>query len=130
MCRIGLAESNNPYIVPVNFGYEDGCLYIHSAKEGRKIDILRLNNKVCFEVDIDHDLVRAESACKWSMRYRSVIGFGRAFFVDDFEEKRKALDIIMQHYSNNSYEYSENLVEKAAIIRIEIDSMTGKRSGY
>ena len=131
VCRIGLSENNVPYIVPLNFGYKDNCLYFHSAKEGKKIDMIRKNNSVCFEIDMDTELVEAENACGWGMKYYSIIGFGKAFLVDDFDEKRKALDIIMEHYSGkSSFEYSEEAVINTAIIKVEMESMTGKKSGY
>lgn len=131
VCRVGLSENNVPYIVPVNFGYRDNCLYFHSAKEGKKIDMIRGNNNVCFEIDIDSEVVKGEKACGWTMKYYSIIGFGRAFFVEGFEEKRKALDIVMEHYAGkSSFEYSEGAVNNAAIIKVEIESMTGKKSGY
>lgn len=130
MCRIALADGGAPYVVPVNFGYQDGCLYFHSDREGKKMDILRRNSRVCFEVDIDQELVRRKTACQWGMRYRSVIGFGRAFFVEGREEKRAALDIIMQHYSDGPFQYDEKQVDEVAIVRVEIDSMTGKQAGY
>lgn len=130
VCRIAFADSNEPYVVPVNFGFEGRCLYFHSAPEGRKIDIIRRNNRVCFEVDVDHELVKGKTACKWGMRYRSVIGFGRAFLVEDLAGKRRALDVIMLHYSGELHEYPDDEVEGVAIVRVEIDSMTGKQSGY
>lgn len=126
VCRIGLSEDGVPYVIPVNFGYKDNRLYFHSATQGRKIDILRRNNNVCFEMDIDHELVKSETPCNWTMKYRSVIGFGKAFFVDDFKGKTEALKIIMHHYSDGSYEFSENQMKDVAIIRIEIDSIIGK----
>ncbi len=130
VCRIALSENNTPYIVPVLFGFKDNCLYVHSAREGKKIDIIRKNNKVCFEFDIDVELVRSEKACKWDAKYYSVIGFGKAYLVDDVEEKRRALDIIMEHYSDDSYEYSEELINNLIIIKIVMESLTGKKSGY
>jgi len=131
VCRIALSENNVPYIVPLNFGYKDNCLYFHSAKEGKKIDMIRRNNDVCFEIDIDNEIIKGENACGWSMKYYSIIGFGRAFFVEGFEEKWKALDIVMEHYAGkSSFEYSEEGVNNAAIIKVEIESMTGKKSGY
>jgi nitroimidazol reductase NimA-like FMN-containing flavoprotein (pyridoxamine 5'-phosphate oxidase superfamily) len=130
VCRIALSDNNVPYLVPVNFGYQDGCLYIHTAGEGMKIDIIRRNNRVCFEMEADLELTKGPTACKWGMRYSSVIGFGRASLVEGSEEKRAALDIIMRHYSGDSHDYSEKLVDKVAIIRVEIDTMTGKQSGY
>lgn len=130
VCRIGLSENNVPYIVPLSFGYKDNCLYFHSAKEGKKIDMIRRNNNACFEIDIDSEVVKGENACGWTMKYYSIIGFGRAFLIEDFEEKRKVLDIVMEHYAGkSSLEYSEQAVNNAAIIKVEIESMTGKKSG-
>ena len=131
VCRIGLCENNTPYVVPVIFGYKENCLYFHSARKGKKIDILKQNSNVCFEMDIDHELTKAESPCDWDMKYRSVIGFGKASFVDDLEEKRKVLNTILEHYSGgNSHEYPEKLLSYTLIIKIEIESITGKQSGY
>lgn len=131
VCRIGLSENNVPYIVPLIFGYKDNCLYFHSAREGKKIDMIGSNNGVCFEIDIDNEIVKGEEACGWSMKYYSVIGFGKAFLVEGFEEKREALDIIMEHYSGKlTFEYPEEAVNNAAIIKVKIERMTGKKSGY
>lgn len=130
VCRIGLCENNVPYVVPLVFGYKDNCLYFHSVPEGKKIDLIKHNNNVCFELDTDLQLVKSETACSWDMKYYSVIGFGKAFLIDDPEEKRKALNIIMEHYSNNSHEYPVNEINKVTIIKVKIDSMTGKKSGY
>jgi len=129
VCRLGLSDDNTPYIVPVCFGYRDGRIYIHSAREGRKIDIIKKNNQVCFEVDVDVEPVPGEPACKWTIRYKSVIGFGTASLVDNRDEKIHALNVIMDHYSGaGSYEFEPLPVDLTAIIRIEIHSMTGKRS--
>ena len=130
VCRLALSEEDRPYIVPLCFGYEDDTLYFHSAREGRKLDILRKNNKVCFEFDIDHEIVEADDACKWTMKYQSVIGAGKGSIIEDLESKRKALNIIMQHYSGNFYEYPDKIVKKTVIIKVEIEHMTGKQSGY
>jgi nitroimidazol reductase NimA-like FMN-containing flavoprotein (pyridoxamine 5'-phosphate oxidase superfamily) len=131
LCRIGLSENEIPYVIPVNFGYKDNKIYFHSAPMGKKIEILKKNNNVCFEIDIDHELVMSDNICNSSMKYRSIIGYGKAFFIDDLNEKRDALNIIMNHYtSNDSHDYNERLLKKLAIIRIKIHTMTGKKSGY
>jgi len=130
VCRLGLCENEHPYIVPLCFGYKDNTLYFHSAPEGRKLDILKKNNNVCFEFDIDHDLAKAEKACDWGMKYQSVTGFGKAVVIDDTEAKRKALDVIMGNYSNRSFTYPTETIRNTAIIKVQIQSMTGKKSGY
>lgn len=130
VCRVAFSENDVPYIVPLNFGYKDDCLYFHSAADGKKIDIIKQNNQVCFEVDVDQEVVKSETPCNWEMKYRSVIGFGKASFVDHLEEKRRALNIIMEHYSVDSYEYPEDAINNVAIVKVEIESMTAKKSGY
>ncbi len=95
---------------------------------GKKIDMIKTNNRVCFELDIDHEVVKAENPCDWNMKYRSVIGYGRASLLDEIEEKRRALDIILDHYSGRVHEYKEKMVDHLAIIKVEIQSMTGKKS--
>jgi hypothetical protein len=130
VCRLGLCDGNQPYIVPLCFGYKDNALFIHCAKEGKKLDIIRKNNNVCFEVDIDHEVVKGTSACKWSFKYKSVIGFGKAVLVEDIEAKRKALDVIMRQFSANTFDYPQETIRKTTIIKVEIESMTGKQSGY
>lgn len=128
VCRIGLSENNIPYIVPMSFGYKDNTLYLHSAPEGRKIDMLKKNPHVCFECDILNEVVASDHPCSWGMDYQSVIGFGTASFIDDPEEKKQALNIIMEKYAGKSFEFPESTIRKTAVINIAISSMTGKRS--
>ena len=128
VCRLGLADEGLPYIVPLCFGYRNNTLYFHSAKEGRKIEILKRNNQVCFEFDIDTQIHAGKTACAWGMNYRSVIGYGTASFVDDPAEKRNALDIIMRQYADGAFTYSDKTLKKTLVIKVEISSMTGKKS--
>ena len=128
VCRLALSDGDQPYIVPLSFGYQDRTLYFHSALEGKKIDILRKNNRICFEFDVNNKIIEAEKACKWGMKYQSVIGFGKAVFVENAEEKQKALNIIFSHYSDRNSQFPDKAIKKIAIIKIEIESMTGKHS--
>jgi len=129
VCRIAMAEGDVPYIVPVNFAVSAGCLYFHCATSGRKIDMLRKNHTVCFEVDMPGDLVRNESACSWGMKYRSVIGFGQADFIEHAAEKKQALDILMKKYAgNDGFSYDDDQLDKVCVIGVRIDTISGKRS--
>jgi nitroimidazol reductase NimA-like FMN-containing flavoprotein (pyridoxamine 5'-phosphate oxidase superfamily) len=130
VCRIAMYDAGQPYIVPVSFGYRDGALYFHSSARGKKIDVLRKNNAVCVEFDVDHEVTKAEHPCQWGVRYRSVIGFGRAFFVEDEEEKAQALDAIVAHYGGEPQDYPPTTLEKTTVVRIEIQGATAKISGY
>lgn len=130
VCRIGLVDGDEPYIVPVSFGYENNAIYFHSAQEGRKVDLLKNNNKVCFEIDTDIEIIRSETACKWHTKYRSVIGIGKATFLTDNQEKVHGLEVIMRHYSPSAFQFSQDRLELVLVVRIDIDSMSGKKSGY
>ncbi len=130
VCRLALSLDDTPYVVPMSFGYAAETIYFHSAREGKKIDIIKKNNKVCFEFDIDHEIVKSEKACKWSMKFRSVIGFGKASFIDNMEEKQHALNIIMQNYTDKTFQFPEKNLENTLVIKIDIDHMVGKQSGY
>ncbi len=129
VCRVGLSNDNFPYIVPLCFGYKDNTIYVHGSLEGKKIDILKKNSNVCFEFDIDAGIVKNENACDWGIRYRSIIGFGKASFIDNPEQKRNALNIIMNQYSEGAFEFPDSMINKTSVIKIEITNMTGKRSG-
>ena len=131
VCRLALCENNIPYIVPMNYGYKDGYLYVHGAKEGKKTDMIAANPNVCFEVDMDHELVKGENGSEWTYKYHSVIGYGKAEILQAFEEKKQGLDIIMEHYSGSfEHQYPEAAVHAVSVIRIKIEEMTGKKSGY
>jgi len=126
VCRLAMAHENLPYIVPLCFGYKDNALYFHSANTGKKLDILKENREVCFEFDIDCEVRKGSEACEWGMLFRSVIGHGRASFVESSAAKRRALDIIMRQYGSNQTDYPDAKVRNTVVIRVDIDSMTGK----
>jgi len=128
VCRLALSDGDKPYIVPLCFGYKDKALYFHGAYEGRKMDILKKNQMVCFEFDIDTEIIEAENPCHWSMKYLSVIVFGKAVFLESFDEKKKAIDIIMSQYSDREFQFPDIAIERTAVIKVEIERMTGKQS--
>src|SRR5664280_1690743 len=111
VCRLAMCDERQPYVVPLNFGY-DGCfLYFHAAREGRKIDVIRRNNRVGFEFDILHDIVISDKACNCSARYESVIGSGMAVIVDTIEDKIAALKWIMRQYENGARDFIEKKLD-------------------
>lgn len=130
VCRLGLSVNDQPYIVPLNFGYEKNELHFHCSKAGKKLDMIRKNNHVCFEIESDMELIKSEHACVgWTMHYASVIGFGKAFIVDELEEKKRSLEIIMKQYTGKKgYEYTEKNLRGVGIIKVLIESMTGKKN--
>jgi len=131
VCRIGLADGDWPYLVPMNFVYADGHVYLHSAGEGRKIEILKRNNRVCFEAESGVELVRSERACDFGARYVSVIGIGTASFVTDLAGKSRILDLFMEKYAGGGgWSYPPAALRAVTVIRVDIETLTGKASGY
>lgn len=129
VCRLGLSYHDIPYVVPMNYGYQDNCLYFHSAKAGKKLDIIRKNPHVCFEIDLETQVIKREKPCHWGMKYKSVIGFGVAELIPEVAAKKEALKIILKHYTTESFEFSDQDVENVEIIKVEINEMSGKKSG-
>jgi len=131
VCRIALAINNIPYIVTMNFGYSGGenpSIFFHCANEGRKLEIIRKNKYVCFEMDIDHQIFRGTMGCDWGMKYRSVVGYGNISIITEKEAKKTGLDCIMKHYGGeNEYIYDERVFANTTVLRLDIKEMTGKK---
>lgn len=129
--RIALCEKEQPYIVPVNYGYENDCFYIHSASSGKKIDMIKNNKAVAFEIEGRLELVKGDKPCRFTMHYESIIGKGKISFVENYNEKIKGLNALMRHYSEaESFSYDEEMVHRLLILKIEVETMTGKQSGF
>ena len=120
-----------PYIVPLNYGFCDDFIIIHCAGEGKKIDLMKENNKVAFNVAVDAEVVRnEEDPTKFTMKYKSVSGRGIAEFIEDAKEKREALEIMMGHYRGPKGPITEEKLGVTAVIKIRITEMTGKVNRY
>jgi len=127
ICRLGLVDNDEPYIIPVCFGYERGALYFHGSLKGRKVELIKKNNKVCFEMDIDAELEKSEDPCKWTMKGKSVVGVGRASILEDDGEKSHALRLIMEHYSEGDFSLPKPALDSVSVVRVDISNITGKK---
>jgi hypothetical protein len=130
VCRLGLSDDGQPYVVPLAFGYDGRAVYFHCAREGRKLDILAKNKSVCLEFDIVEGMVEDIQACGWGIRYQSVIAFGSAKVIEDINEKREALAVLMEHYSNRSFSFPDSKLAITSVIKVEISGITGKQSKH
>jgi len=126
VCRIALCENGQPYVVPLNFGYDGEHLYFHSANTGKKIEIIKQNNRVGFEFDILHEIITAETPCEWGTKYESVVGNGIAEFIESQQEKAKALECILSQYGGSFNEFNDFSLSSVTIIRVTIVSISGK----
>jgi nitroimidazol reductase NimA-like FMN-containing flavoprotein (pyridoxamine 5'-phosphate oxidase superfamily) len=123
--HLAMAGEGGPYVVPVNFGYDGQRIWIHCAEAGRKLDLLAADPRVCFEVCVDVRIVPGKQ-CGWGARFRSVVGFGTAVLVADPAEKTRGLGVLIEHYSGRSEVVSLEKTTGVAVLRIDIESMTGK----
>ena len=131
ICRIGLADEGGPYVVPVNFGYDGSSLYFHCAPEGRKLEMIKKDRRVCVEFEVDYQLVAPDGPpCNWTARYRSVIGFGLASLIEGEEEKSAALNAVCEHYGSRPYPFSPRDLARVTMVKINVESLSGKQSGY
>ncbi len=129
VCRVALAKDNLPYLVPLCFGYDGVALYVHTAAEGKKIEHFEANQQVCFEFERNVELRRDPHwACKWSMSYESVIGYGTISELLEPLAKERALNEIMRQYSGKNWPFDAVAVAAVRIWKVEITSMTGKQS--
>ena len=128
--HLGLAVDNEPYVVPMNYGYtmEDGnlVLYLHSAVRGKKLDMIRENPRVFFEMDCDLVPFEGKVPCQYGIAYSSLMGRGTARIVEDVEEKKKAMSILMKTQTEKDFLFEDRLVSIVAVIRIDVLEYTAK----
>ncbi len=128
VCHLAMVDDGKPYIVPLNFVYHDGAIIVHSAKNGRKVDILKKNPQVCFQLETTNpNIVRnGEQPCDWGTSYRSIIGYGTAEILDSNEDKIQALNAFVRRFDAGNHTFPASEVQATTVIRIKIDSLTAK----
>ncbi len=131
VCRVALFNKEYPYIVPLNFGsnYDPECLelYFHCANEGLKLDLIKENNHVAFEMDCSHRLVTGETACEYTMEFESVCGEGIIEILNT-EEKRAALVLLMKQYSDaESFQFQDSVLDRVTALKLKVQNIKGKR---
>ncbi|MCL2336383.1 MAG: pyridoxamine 5'-phosphate oxidase family protein [Firmicutes bacterium] len=132
LCHVAMVEDGLPYVVPLNYGYQilDGGrleLYFHSALAGRKLDILRRNNKVCFEMAYEGEPVHAETPCQSGYYFASVIGFGETEFIKDDSLKCTALSVIFKHQTGRDVAFTAKQAQTVCVFKIVSTDFTGKK---
>lgn len=132
VCRLGMVDGDKPYVVPMNFGYQmtgsELTFFLHCAKEGRKLSLLKKNNQVCLELDQMKELITGEKGCDYSCYYESFIGEGQAVLIEDAESKIAALNTIMKHQTGqDGFAYDQRVVDQTTLITVSLTSYAGKR---
>ena len=131
VCHIGMTEGNRPYVIPMNFGAEweeNGVvIYLHCAREGKKLEILRGNPNVCFEADCSHNLIEANKACGYGYEFSSVIGSGRVEILEDPTEKAHGLSCLMFHQTGKHFSFTDTETDSVSVLKIKLEDFSGKR---
>ena len=128
--HLGLSVNDEPYVVPMNYGYtmEDGKLviYLHSAVKGKKLEMVRTNPRVCFNIDCDRMPFEGRVPCQYGMVYSSILGRGTAALVEDPEDKMEAMSILMKTQPGKDFTFNERLVSIVTVIRIDVTEYSAK----
>lgn len=129
--HLGLVDGDEPYVVPMNYGYtmegDDLTLYMHCAVKGRKLDIIRENPKVFFQMECDVEPFAGRVACQYGTTYASIMGRGVAELVEDVEEKKSALSVFMKSQTGKDFSFDDRMVSIVAIIKVRALDYTAKR---
>ena len=134
VCRIAMVDNGKPYVIPLSFGYvweeNNPTFYFHCASEGRKIDILKMNADICFEVDFMRNVIgdmTADNACSFSVEYASIVANGKAIIVTEPEERLRALSEILFHQTGRlDWGFNDDSLSKTVVVRIDVTTLTGK----
>jgi len=128
-CHLSCCIDNTPYIVPLSYGYDGKSVYFHSAQQGKKTSILMENPRVCLAFEIGMELIPdLDKACDWGVQFMSVIANGTAERLSNSADKHYGLNEIMKHYSGKSWDFPESEIGKTDIWKIEIETISGKKS--
>lgn len=132
VCYVGMIDVNGmPYVIPMNFGYANDIIYLHSAQEGSSIRALELNPNVCITFCTEPMLTyqNEEVACSYRMKGSSVICRGKVVFEEDFDKKVEALNITMKQYTERKFTYSTPAVNNVKVWKVEVEDVSTKIFG-
>lgn len=128
--HLGLVDGDEPYVVPMNYGYtyenEKLTIWLHCARQGRKLDVIRANNKVFFEMEYGITPFEGEVACKYGITYSSIMGRGTAEIIEDVETKKLALSALMKAQTGKDFTFEDRMAEVVGVIRIDVIEFTAK----
>lgn len=139
--RIAAVDNEGVFIVPVSFGYDwadpadlEGsdeprlALWVHSAVEGRKVDVFDAEPRVAIEMDVQEGVITGNYACAYSYAYRSIVGTGTVHRIQSPEMKRYGLERIMAHLAPDALPgFTDQALARTKIYCIDIEKFTGKQ---
>ena len=132
-CTIAMVDpEGKPYVIPMNFGFDGEYVYFHGSQKGKKAELLRKKPEVCILFSTDHELryVTEDVACSWSMKYRSVLAYGKVTFVEDEAEKVAHLNQVMKNYSPKEFKYNPPSIREVCCWKVDVERFEGRVYGY
>ena len=132
VCFIGITERDgSPYVIPMNFGYSEGEIILHSGPEGKHVNLINIDNRICVTFCSVRKLVNQhpDVACSYSMLSKSVLCKGKVTFIEDLTEKEAAMNLTMKNYTDKTFKYSKPALMNVKIWRVAIEEMTAKAFG-
>jgi len=133
VCFVGIIESDgSPYVIPMNFGYANDEIILHSGPEGKHLSLLNEDNRVCVTFCGDRRLVyqHPDVACSYSMNSKSVLCKGKVTFIEDLEEKEATLKLTMKNYTDRTtFKFSKPALVNVKVWRVSVEEMTAKAFG-
>lgn len=131
ICRVAMTDDREPYVVPMNCGWDGRHLLLHAASEGRKLEILRANPRVCVEFEEDVQIITGPTGEECTAAYVTVIGTGTAVFITDQQTKADDLNAIVRqcHPGMPDEQFTESTLARVAVLEVQFDRLTCKAKG-
>jgi nitroimidazol reductase NimA-like FMN-containing flavoprotein (pyridoxamine 5'-phosphate oxidase superfamily) len=132
VCFVGMIEKDgSPYVIPMNFGYVDGDIILHSGPHGKHLELVENDSRVCVTFSSGHRLVyqHPDVACSYSMTSKSVLCKGNVSFVEDIDEKEQLMNVLMHNYTKREFKYSQPALRNVKVWKVNVTEMTCKSFG-
>ncbi|PLX38894.1 MAG: hypothetical protein C0608_11460 [Deltaproteobacteria bacterium] len=127
---LAMIDGEYPYVVALNYGYEDGFIYLHTGAKRSKVTLLKKNTNVAFFLEGEREDVDGEQACSYTVKFKTVAGRGTCEVIESLEDKVFGYDIIARQHSAPKGNYKEEALDKSVILKIKIVEATGKIKGF
>ena len=128
--HVAMVDDGMPYLVPLNYGYvmdnDQLILYMHGSLQGRKIDVMRKNPNVFFEMNCEVKAFEGQVACQYGTSYSSIMGSGKVEILEDVEAKKEGLALFMKSQTGRDFEFTDKMVSAVHVMKITVDEFTAK----
>ena len=130
-CYVAMADNNMPYVLPMNFGWVDNTIILHSAQHGRMWETLKKNPKVCINWTLGEELAWQDEhvGCSYRVKSKTVLVEGTVEFIDDYDEKERLMKATMAQYSTREFSFNAPAIKNVGVMKVHVDKITAKEFG-